>query len=453
MQDQRLKDFLKEFIISDSQLQELYKRFTSEIQKGLTLATHQQADTKCYMTYVQDLPTGDEKGNYLALDLGGTNFRVLRVSLQGHHEAQIDSKVYVVDKELMTGHGTKLFDHIANCLAEFVNEHALNDQHLPLGFTFSFPCIQLGLTKALLTRWTKGFRCAGVEQEDVGRLLKEAIARRGDLEIDVMALLNDTTGTLMSCAHRNPECRIGVIIGTGCNACYVERVENADLLEPEYKVDKPNILVNTEWGAFGESGKLEFVRTDYDRKIDKASLNAGSQLFEKMISGMYLGELVRLVLADAITQNLIFVRSSEKQRLTNILKDNAGCVETRFISQIESDTFPAFQQTRNILKELFGLENASVEDCQKIRYICECISKRAANLVAVGISGLINKIAEQHVVVGVDGSVYRLHPHFDTYLREAIHKLVSPKIKFELMLSEDGSGRGAALVAAVASKN
>ncbi|XP_014100203.2 hexokinase type 2 [Bactrocera oleae] len=453
MQDQRLKDFLKEFIISDSQLQELYKRFTSEIQKGLTLTTHQQADTKCYMTYVQDLPTGDEKGNYLALDLGGTNFRVLRVSLQGHHEAQIDSKVYVVDKELMTGHGTKLFDHIANCLAEFVNEHALNDQHLPLGFTFSFPCIQLGLTKALLTRWTKGFRCAGVEQEDVGRLLKEAIARRGDLEIDVMALLNDTTGTLMSCAHRNPECRIGVIIGTGCNACYVERVENADLLEPEYKVDKPNILVNTEWGAFGESGKLEFVRTDYDRKIDKASLNAGSQLFEKMISGMYLGELVRLVLADAITQNLIFVRSSEKQRLTNILKDNAGCVETRFISQIESDTFPAFQQTRNILKELFGLENALVEDCQKIRYICECISKRAANLVAVGISGLINKIAEQHVVVGVDGSVYRLHPHFDTYLREAIHKLVSPKIKFELMLSEDGSGRGAALVAAVASKN
>lgn len=168
---------------------------------------------------------------------------------------------------------------------------------------------------------------------------------------------------------------------------------------------------------------------------------------------MYLGELVRLVLADAITQNLIFVRSSEKQRLTNILKDNAGCVETRFISQIESDTFPAFQQTRNILKELFGLENASVEDCQKIRYTCECISKRAANLVAVGISGLINKIGEQHVVVGVDGSVYRLHPHFDTYLREAIHKLVSPKIKFELMLSEDGSGRGAALVAAVASKN
>ncbi|XP_036330861.1 hexokinase type 2 [Rhagoletis pomonella] len=453
MQDQHLKDFLKEFNISDSQIQELYKRFTLEIRKGLSKATQKQADTKCFMTYVQDLPSGDEKGDFLALDLGGTNFRVLRVSLKGHHEAEIDFKVYAVPKEIMTGLGTQLFDHIANCLAEFVNEYSLGDQHLPLGFTFSFPCIQLGLTKGLLVRWTKGFQCAGVENEDVVSLLKEAIARRGDLVIEVMAILNDATGTLMSCAHRNPECRIGVIIGTGCNACYVERVENADLLEPEHKVDKTHILVNTEWGAFGESGQLEFVRTDYDRKVDKSSLNADTQLFEKMISGMYLGELVRLVLHDAIQANLIFVRSSDKKKFTNALAERVGCFETRFISEIENDSFPDFQQTRIILKEIFGLERASVEDCQKLRYICECISKRAAKLVAVGLSGLINKIGEPHVVVGVDGTVYRCHPHFDKYMRDAMRKLVSPKITFDLMLSEDGSGRGAALVAAVASKN
>ena len=38
---------------------------------------------------------------------------------------------------------------------------------------------QLGLTKGILERWTKGFNCAGVVGEDVVRLLKEAIARRG----------------------------------------------------------------------------------------------------------------------------------------------------------------------------------------------------------------------------------------------------------------------------------
>lgn len=34
-----------------------------------------------------------------------------------------------------------------------------------------------------------------------------------DVEIAVMAVLNDSTGTLMSCAHKNLDCKIGVIIG------------------------------------------------------------------------------------------------------------------------------------------------------------------------------------------------------------------------------------------------
>ena len=42
------------------------------------------------------------------------------------------------------------------------------------------------------------------------------------MNIEVCAILNDTTGCLMSCAWRNPKCRIGLIIGTGTNACYLE---------------------------------------------------------------------------------------------------------------------------------------------------------------------------------------------------------------------------------------
>jgi hexokinase len=52
-------------------------------------------------------------------------------------------------------------------------------EKLPLGFTFSFPCVQEGLTKARLSTWTKGFSCEGVEGNDVVQLLKDAIARRG----------------------------------------------------------------------------------------------------------------------------------------------------------------------------------------------------------------------------------------------------------------------------------
>jgi hypothetical protein len=34
-----------------------------------------------------------------------------------------------------------------------------------------------------------------------------------DVQIDVCAILNDTTGTLMSCAWKNSDCRIGLIVG------------------------------------------------------------------------------------------------------------------------------------------------------------------------------------------------------------------------------------------------
>lgn len=88
------------------------------------------------------------------------------------------SKIYAIPQSLMLGSGTQLFDHIAQCLALFVKDLKLENQVLPLGFTFSFPLTQYGLTKGTLVRWTKGFSCSGVVDEDVVGLLEAAIAKR-----------------------------------------------------------------------------------------------------------------------------------------------------------------------------------------------------------------------------------------------------------------------------------
>ena len=83
------------------------------------------------------------------------------------------------------------------CLSNFVHDRELGDEELPLGFTFSFPCSQEGLAKGRLVKWTKGFCCSGVEGEDVCQLLRDALARlEGEkhVQIDVCAVLNDTTG-------------------------------------------------------------------------------------------------------------------------------------------------------------------------------------------------------------------------------------------------------------------
>ena len=130
-----------------------------------------------------------------------------------------------------TGSGEQLFDHISSCLADFIYDRELESEILPLGFTFSFPCEQEGLARARLVKWTKGFSCSGVEGEDVVQLLSEAIDRRGDVKIEVCAILNDTTGCLMSCAWRDERCRIGLILGTGTNACYLEEIKDIHTID------------------------------------------------------------------------------------------------------------------------------------------------------------------------------------------------------------------------------
>lgn len=60
-----------------------------------------------------------------------------------------------------------------------MDRQGVKDCRLPLGFTFSFPCKQEGLASARLTGWTKGFKCSGVEGEDVVELLQAAVTRRG----------------------------------------------------------------------------------------------------------------------------------------------------------------------------------------------------------------------------------------------------------------------------------
>lgn len=186
----------KELILDIPTLKEISEKFLTDIEKGLKKETHPTSIVKCFVTYVQDLPNGTgnfhcnfviicsnlyiflEKGKFLALDLGGTNFRVLLIELSKDH-FEMKSKIFAVPQHIMLGSGEQLFDHIAECLAEFMKAEQVMSETLPLGFTFSFPCQQKGLTKGSLERWTKGFNCSNCIGNDVVQLLKDAIARRG----------------------------------------------------------------------------------------------------------------------------------------------------------------------------------------------------------------------------------------------------------------------------------
>lgn len=447
-----VEQITRELLLSNEQMKHVQKLLEAELELGLNKETNAEANIKMFPTYVRDVPNGTEKGKFLALDLGGTNFRVLLIELDGL-QFEMDNEIYAIPQEIMLGTGQQLFDHIAECLAHFMERRDVKQYCLPLGFTFSFPCSQEGLTKAKLIRWTKGFRCTGVENEDIVELLRDAIKRRRDIDIDVMAVLNDTTGTLMSCAHKRRDCGIGLIIGTGSNACYMEKLENVGLcshltnkpLPGQAEDNEPKqIVINTEWGAFGDNGTLNFIRTKWDHELDEFSINRGDQVFEKMISGMYMGEIVRRILVDLTRRGYLF-----KGRCSNkmIVPYKFG---TNYVSLVESDRNGATIQTKWVLNEVFGINEVSDEDVRNVQLICQRVSTRAAYLVSTAVSTLLNRMQREHTTVGVDGSVYRHHPHFHNIMVKKIRELTDPNYNFDLMLSEDGSGRGAALVAAVA---
>lgn len=101
------------------------------------------------------------------------------------------------------------------------------------GFTFSFPMIQHSLDVGILVTWTKSFNCPDAMNKDVVRLLREALDRRGDTRVTVVAVLNDTTGTLVQGSTLDRETAIGLILGTGSNACYLEQADRVEHWEPE----------------------------------------------------------------------------------------------------------------------------------------------------------------------------------------------------------------------------
>ncbi|XP_059921366.1 hexokinase-4 [Gadus macrocephalus] len=443
-----VEQILSEFRLNKEDLKEVMKRMQLEMDRGLRLETHKEASVKMLPTYVCSTPEGSEVGDFLALDLGGTNFRVMLVKVGEDEErgwkVETKNEMYSISEDAMTGTAEMLFDYIAECISDFLGKHHIKHKKLPLGFTFSFPVRHEDIDKGILLNWTKGFKASGAEGNNIVGLLRDAIKRRGDFEMDVVAMVNDTVATMISCYYEDRSCEVGMIVGTGCNACYMEEMRTVELVEGE----EGRMCVNTEWGAFGDNGELEDFRLEYDRVVDEFSLNPGQQLYEKLISGKYMGELVRLVLIKLVNQDLLFNGDA-----SDLLKTRGG-FETRYVSQVESDSGDR-KQIYNILSTL-GLLPSEL-DCDIVHLVCESVSTRSAHMCAAGLAAVINVMRERRsqealkITVGVDGSVYKLHPCFQNRCHEVVREL-TPHCDITFIQSEEGSGRGAALISAVACK-
>jgi hexokinase len=405
-------------------------------------------------TWVLDWPNGTEKGAYLALDMGGTNLRVAEIILDGKRSFDVTQSKYHMPPGLKTGNADQLWDYIAECLESFLQTSHPNESvhNINLGFTFSYPCSQPAVNQGILQRWTKGFDIEGVEGHDVQPMLENALKKR-NVPIKVTALINDTTGTLVASNYTDPRTKIGCIFGTGCNAAYYDVVKNIPKLEGLLADDvAPDsvMAINCEWGAF-DNEHVILPRTLYDIWIDESSPRPSQQAFEKMIAGYYLGEILRLVLLDLHGEGFVF----ERQNVDKLRKPYS--LDTSFLSEIEEDPWENLTDVELLFLNRLHLRTTEPER-KLIRRLSELIGTRAARLSACGVAALCKKTGLKECHAGADGSVFNKYPLFKERGAQALKEIFDWDIAnpndypIKVVPAEDGSGVGAALIAALTVK-
>lgn len=434
-----------------AKLRQVADAMSVEMHAGL--ASEGGSKLKMLISFVDNLPTGDEKGLFYALDLGGTNFRVLRVQLGGKEKRVIKQEFDEVSipPNLMVGTSDALFDFIASALAKFVATEG-EDFHLSpgrqreLGFTFSFPVKQLSIASGTLITWTKGFSIEDAVGEDIVAELSKAIERVG-LDMRVAALVNDTIGTLAGGRYNNPDAIAAVILGTGTNAAYVERAQAI----PKWHGLLPKsgeMVINMEWGNFRSS---HLPLTEYDHALDVESLNPGEQIFEKIISGMYLGEIVRRVLCRMAEEAAFFGDIVPPKLKTPFI------LRTPVMSAMHHDSSSDLKVVGTKLKDILEITNTSLKQRKVVVEVCDIVASRGARLSAAGIMGILKKLGRDVVkdgekpisVISLDGGLFEHYAKFRNTMESTLKELLGEAgDSIVIEHSNDGSGIGAALLAA-----
>ncbi|KAE9371175.1 putative hexokinase family protein XprF [Stipitochalara longipes BDJ] len=384
-------------------------------------------------------PSGEEKGRYLAIDIGGTNLRVGFIQLLGPakaHSGQQNGdgagvsgkrsrvlrqleKSWPIGEQLKNNQPVDLFAWIGRRIAEVVKDGCSAwpgelPESIPLGVTFSFPMTQHTLSDATLMSMGKGFTIT--RNTDLGKVLLEGYEKSrhpGLPRIKISAIANDSVATLVSFAYQfsndpHSKAAMGLICGTGCNATIPlalsklhpsKRPTRVKVLDDSETNDDLKITVNTEWtikGAAGPLHDLNFI-TKWDQKLDSEGEAPGFQPFEYMTAGRYLGELGRITIVDYFTNHLSIPFSSLPPKLQQRLG-----LSTTFLGNLgphlEATEGPMLQQLEKGLPLATGQKSWSwnEEAAQIVYQIANAIQRRAAGLTAAAVIGLLACADEIH---------------------------------------------------------
>lgn len=232
------------------------------------------------------------------------------------------------------------------------------------------------------------------------------------------SIINDSSATLLSRAYEDPSTRFAVILGTGFNIAV--HLPVSALATTKYKGypqkwldEASHVLVNTELSMFG---KNVFPTTRWDEQLNETHVRPDFQPFEHMISGRYLGEVVRLIIVEAVRTAGLF-SGEMPEKLSELYS-----LDTGTLAAMEMDESKTLTNATTLFQSKHPLSKPpSYNDIQFIRQVSQLVSHRAAAFLAAGIHSLWNlrttsegltPATAGRLAIGCNGSVIEKYPLF-----------------------------------------
>lgn len=369
-----ITEFLTKHKISPEsfELDDVCKYFLSEMKNGLE---KKPSSLPMINSFCSTDFTAEPGKPIIVIDAGGTNFRTCLVNFDNDLNPVVTDfqkrKMPGIEKEVSS---KEFFSIIAD------ETQRLLDKSDRIGFCFSYAAEILADHDGIPLMFSKEIKAPEVLGKHLGKELFAEFSRRGfDVSKKKIIILNDTVTTLLAGLAKTSalgcEGCVGFILGTGTNTAYIH----------------DNTIINIE------SGCLKFSLGDLDEKHFSETKEPEKYNFEKMISGAYLGSVIRVVFEQAAKEG--------------------------FFS-------PSFSVPENfVTADADNMHFDNKQDDENAKIIAATVIKRAAKLTAANLAASILATdfgKDKPVLINADGTTFYLTPglreNTEKYLEEYLAK-------------------------------
>ncbi|ELQ76137.1 Hexokinase [Trachipleistophora hominis] len=265
------------------------KYLIADFKNALISSQKDPRERETFLDTFVRLPEASEKISckhvLLAINLGGTYLQLGLYSI-AKNELKLHSPVEKVLIPKADGSTKKVdcFEWIAKKTKLYLEKSNFK-KSARAGITFSHPIKHESISVGRVLKLGKDFpfRAPNLGSENDAVKLVNAAFKKFKVPVKVDIILNDATATAASLIYgKNDEKAVtmGIVLGTGTNAAYIERQNR---LTPT--------IINTEWASF-DKGSVH--RCEYDEAIEKMvkEQNKVYKRMDALIGGNYFMQLI-----------------------------------------------------------------------------------------------------------------------------------------------------------------